>query len=100
MVVPDLILLFVGVIKGKMSDLLMSSCWLSYAVSNMVDALIYIFMQRSVRELLLEKYKHVVEVLTFKERCECIKKSEGEKHFRLTVDSCDEPFIQTNVDCR
>ena len=65
MVIPDLIVLFVGVLSGgsaPLSDVLISSCWISYAVANIVDALIYIFMQDSVRRLLWKKGKRVLGI--------------------------------------
>lgn len=54
-VVPDLTYLFVAVVKGNDSTTLLVACWISYAIGNLSDCYIYIFMQRSVRRLLLKK---------------------------------------------
>ena len=57
MVIPDLIYLFVGIIYGHATETLSISCWISYAVSNLLDLWIYTFLQVSVRKLLLRKLK-------------------------------------------
>ena len=49
MIVPDLTYLFVAVINERNSPILLAICWISYCISNLVDAWIYIFMQRDVR---------------------------------------------------
>ena len=54
-VVPDVIYLFVAVVYGNGTDLLLIGCWISYSISNLSDALIYIFAQHSVRKLLMKK---------------------------------------------
>lgn len=61
MVIPDLVLLFVGVIDGKMSEELMTACWISYAISNMADACIYIFIQERMKKLLMLKLKRMFQ---------------------------------------
>lgn len=53
-VIPDMVYLFIGIINGNETDLLLAVCWISYAISNMVDAWIYIFMQPKVRKLLMK----------------------------------------------
>lgn len=58
MVTPDLIYLFVGVIGDSQSPILLTACWISYAVSALSDAWIYLFMQRDVREALKKKLKN------------------------------------------
>ena len=63
MLIPDLIYLFVGVIKKNKSDILLASCWISYAVSNAVDACIYIFMQDPVKKLLWKKVRRLLELV-------------------------------------
>ena len=50
--VPDLVYLFVGILNKNDSSTLLTACWVSYAVANLSDAYIYIFMQRDVRHLL------------------------------------------------
>ena len=55
MVIPDLIYLFVAIIQNHPSELLSEACWLSYAVSNLIDVSIYIFLQRDVRKFLKQK---------------------------------------------
>lgn len=76
LVIPDMVLLFEGVIMKRMTDTLLTSCWISYAVSNMTDACIYIFMQDPVRRLLWKKIRQIW------------KRGYGESHNGLnTVDS-------------
>lgn len=60
MVIPDMIILFIGVVMNQMSDILLTSCWISYAVSNMTDACIYIFMQDTVRDLFIKKTRRLL----------------------------------------
>ena len=54
-VVPDLTYLFVGVINNNETETLMICCWISYSLSNLSDACIYIFMQKPVKKLLIKK---------------------------------------------
>lgn len=54
-IVPDLTYLFVGIINNNKTDLLLEVCNISFAISNMADALIYIFVQTSIRKLLYDK---------------------------------------------
>ena len=54
-VVPDLTYLFIGIIQNKRSKLLLTICWICYAISNIIDAYIYIFVQKSVRKALFNK---------------------------------------------
>ena len=49
MVAPDLTYLFYGIIYKSESEILMTSCWISYAIANLADAYIYIFVQPNVR---------------------------------------------------
>ena len=53
MVIPALVYIFVGIIYNKPSQTLSTVCWISYALSNLVDAVIYIFFLPDVRALLL-----------------------------------------------
>ena len=57
MVIPDLVYLFVGTIGGNESPVLLTACWISYAISNIADACIYIFLQPAVRRSLWKKLK-------------------------------------------
>lgn len=52
MVVPDIVYLFVAILYDIKSEILLTACWISYAISNLVDAYIYIFMQHDVRHKL------------------------------------------------
>jgi hypothetical protein len=54
-VVPDLTYLFVRVVNGKDSKTLEVACWILYAVGNLADCYIYIFMQPAVKKLLMKK---------------------------------------------
>ena len=54
-VVPDLTYLFVHVINNKHSKNLEIACWILYAVGNLADCYIYIFLQPPVRKLLIKK---------------------------------------------
>lgn len=64
MFIPDMVYLFIGIVNKKESEVLLASCWISYAVSNAVDACIYIFMKESVRTLLWEKTNHFLKLIT------------------------------------
>ena len=55
MVVPDLTYLFFGIVSNQRSPQLLAACFVSYAVSSLTDACIYIFLQRDVRQLLNKK---------------------------------------------
>ena len=63
-VVPDLVYLFVSVLNKNSSHALDIACWISYAIGNLADCYIYIFMQPSVRKFFLNKMvwrgRHVV----------------------------------------
>ena len=52
MVVPDLVMLFYGILGGNMSETLTVFCSISYSVSNIADGVIYIFLQPAVMSLL------------------------------------------------
>ena len=52
---PDLTYMFVGTINNNVSDILLAACSVSYAVSDLCDAWIYIYLQHDVRSLLLSK---------------------------------------------
>ena len=52
MIIPDLTYLFVAIINEKQSEVLSIICWISYAVSNLVDAYIYIFLYNPARQML------------------------------------------------
>ena len=56
-VIPDLTLLFVEIVNGQESRDIMVVCWIMYAVGNLFDCYIYIFMQSSVKKLLIRKFK-------------------------------------------
>ena len=49
MIVPDITYLFLAIIYKSKSDILLTCCWISYAISNLADAYIYIFVQDEVR---------------------------------------------------
>ena len=55
MVIPDLVYLFVAIVEGYKTTVLVLSCYISYGVSNVLDAWIYIYLQAPVRRLLMKK---------------------------------------------
>lgn len=55
MIVPDLVYLFIGIIHGNATDVLKNACWISYAISNLIDAVLYIFLLKDVRCFLLKR---------------------------------------------
>ena len=57
MVIPDLTYIFVGVVSDKRSPELLAACFVSYAISALTDAWIYIYLQHDVRNLLKTKMK-------------------------------------------
>ena len=56
MVLPDLLYLIVLRVNGRVSPVLDTYCHISYALSDMLDAVLYIFMEPRVRTL-LNKWK-------------------------------------------
>lgn len=58
MVIPDLVYLFHGILCNNISESLLAACWISYSISNLADAWIYIFMQKSVLRLLKIKLRN------------------------------------------
>lgn len=90
MVVPDLVILFVGVVNGDISDLLMSACWVSYAICNMADACVYIFLQNRVRRLLWRRKRQVCTAhhIFDENRTKC-------EHMRRQRDDVKLSYIQT-----
>lgn len=57
MIIPDLTFLFVGIINESPSVMLSTACWLSYGISNFLDALIYIYFQNEVRNFIMKKLR-------------------------------------------
>lgn len=57
MLIPDMTYLLYGIIHKKKDEVLVAACWISYAISNCVDAIIYIFLQADVRKLLWMKIR-------------------------------------------
>ena len=62
--VPDLVYLFFGIVGNNKTDCLIDYYWISYAVANMVDAFIYIFLTPSVNSLLCKKTRRLFRVKT------------------------------------
>ena len=58
MIIPDLIYLFLLILPRKTSKYIQFGCWISYACSNIVDAFIYIFLQRELRKVLKKKMRN------------------------------------------
>lgn len=54
-VASDLTFLFVGVINNNTSKVLLTATKISFAISNMADAIIYVFMQKRIRKLFCKK---------------------------------------------
>jgi hypothetical protein len=59
MLIPDLVYLFYGVLGNNESSTLLACCWISYAISNLMDGWVYIFMQSTVKSLLRKKVKQL-----------------------------------------
>lgn len=57
MIVPDLLYLFIGIIQHNRTKGLQITCNISYAISNTLDAIIYIMLDCNVRKELLKKLK-------------------------------------------
>lgn len=57
MTIPDISYLFIAIINNNPSETLSSICWISYAVSNLIDAYVYIFLQHHVRHFILGRFK-------------------------------------------
>ena len=57
MIIPDMTYLFVAVINNQHSNDLSNACWISYAISNLLDAGIYIYFHDDVRKFLIKKMK-------------------------------------------
>lgn len=74
MVIPDLCYLFIAIIYENPSETLSTLCWISYAVSNLIDAWIYIFLQHHVLNFLKKGFSR-----------RKLKKEEKKKEQRKTV---------------
>ena len=61
--IPDLLYLFIAVVNDNFSVELDTACYISYAVSDLVDAILYIFLYDDVRRLLWRKIKTIREKL-------------------------------------
>ena len=62
-IIPDLLYLFIVVISDNFSVELDTACYISYALSDLVDAILYIFLYGDVRRLLWRKIKAIREKL-------------------------------------
>ena len=60
MVIPDLTYIFVGIVSNRRSPQLLAACFLSYSVSALTDAWIYIYLQRDVRKLMKDKWRRIL----------------------------------------
>ena len=54
-IVPDMILLSNTIKENKFSSTVLSACFISYAISDFIDGILYVFIQPSVRKLLKKK---------------------------------------------
>ena len=59
MIIPDLTYLVVAVINNNPSQTLSTICWISYAVSNLLDAWIYIYLQHHIRNFIKRKFEEL-----------------------------------------
>ena len=57
MVVPDLTYLTVLKLRGSVPDWMGTTVWISYAISNMFDFIIYMFMDRRVRSVFVRMFR-------------------------------------------
>lgn len=55
MVAPDLTYLIIGIVYNNPSESLLNGCWICYALPNLADGYIYIFVQDNVRKAFCEK---------------------------------------------
>ena len=58
MIVPDLVYLFIAIIKNNPSETLTVGCSISYATSNAIDGAIYIYFLPDVRKFLVNKVRN------------------------------------------
>lgn len=70
-VIPDLVIMVVSMVQEEVPPELLASCWISYALSNIVDGYIYIFMQNSVRKLFYKNWKRLCCVKSKMQQKEC-----------------------------
>ena len=75
MTIPDLTYLFVAIIYNNPSQILSTACWISYGVSNLLDAWIYIYLQHNVRNF-------IKKILNIRRR------EEGRKCKIFAINSC------------
>ena len=54
--ISDMVVLFYGILGDNMSEYLLGVAMISYAVSNIVDGWIYIFLQPRVSRLVKRKF--------------------------------------------
>lgn len=83
MLIPDLIYLFYGIIGNNKSETLSSLCWVSYAFSNILDGVIYVFMQTPVKNMIREKFERLLN----------FKKMKGREKYYQTTDCNILPLI-------
>ena len=57
MTIPDVAYLLIAIIPNKPSETLSTICWISYGVSNLLDAWIYVYLQHDVRNFIKRKFK-------------------------------------------
>jgi len=67
MIVPDLTYLFVAVLNERKAPLVLAICWISYCISNLIDAWIYIFMQRRVRRH-LSQHSTIIKLMRIEQK--------------------------------
>ena len=59
--IPDLVYLFCGMnAHAELKNKYLAWCGISYAVCNVVDAMVYVFLQQNVRQLLKKHLKNLV----------------------------------------
>ena len=69
MVLPDMVMLYYGVLGNNMSETLSAFCMLSYSLSNLADGWIYIFMQPPVVLFLKRRLMRCINFLGVQRKC-------------------------------
>ena len=65
MVVPDMVMLFYGILGETISETLTVSCSISYTISSIADGVIYIFLQPAVMSLLKTSIGKLIDASGF-----------------------------------
>ena len=97
LLIPDLVYLFYGIVGNNESDTLFATCDVSYAISNLADGWIYIFMQKSIKAMLWTKMTNLKELIS---RGTMLSQKKSHDNRRLdTIAMCKLPEVTiANID--